>query len=594
MCSLLFSSQTLGSQTFKETLAKAYFCETDTCANAYFSEAKAMFGEEGDQAWYDYFKFFYSVKLERYDSADYYYTLSQPGMLKLENWKLYFNSLDAKVNTLRDRALHDEAVALLSDGIDLAAQKGLAYYKAILHIKLSYGYHDLSLYREGIKQGNIAKALLDTTQVYKKDLLSALNAIAINYDDANLLDSALYFHYLVLSIGLENTDDWSASSTLNNLGNSYLKMAQLDSARKYLEQSLVLAKKAKRSNTLSAVYNNLGEIHLRKQEFKRAKVALDSALFYAERDELAPLEKKRDVYGNLFQYFQQVGDMEKAFQYQSLFIRYRDSMQDLDQIEAIKALQLKKATAIKDRELAESELALQKRNIGILAISSLLVLSLTFLRQFYLKRQKVAQDAQLKMQEERLRISRDLHDNIGAELSYISSFIDQKTFGLTDESLKLDLEQLSNSSRSAMRQLRETIWAIRPAEIRMENFVDRLKELGYKYSESLNLKVKVNFSGENHLLKPAQIINLFRICQEALNNALKHSEATFISIDLKTDNAVLWIRIVDNGKGFSPEVVARGYGLNNMAARVKELKGTMDLQSKSKGGTTLKFSIPLR
>jgi signal transduction histidine kinase len=589
---MLFASSLRG-QSFKETLAKAYFCETDSCANSYFKEARAMFSTEGDQAWYDYFKFFYNVKVERYDSADYYYDLSQPGMLRLENWKLYFNSLDAKVNTLRDRSLQDEAVVLLTEGVDLAVTRGLAYYQALIHIKLSYGYHDLSLYKEGIKQGQMAKALLDTTKVYKKDLFSAINAIAINYDDADQPDSALYFHYMVLGIGLENTDDWSASSTLNNMGNTYLKMDELDSAQKYLKQSLSLARTANRSNTLSAVYNNLGEIHLRKREYEEAKKVLDSALFYAENDVLSPLEKRRDVYGNLYKYYQQVGDMAGAFHYQSLFIRYRDSMQDLDQIEAIKALQLKKATAVKDKELAEAEIELQKRNIGILAISSLLALSLTFLRQFYLKRQKVAQEAQLKLQEERLRISRDLHDNIGAELSYISSLIDQKTYGLVDEKLKLEYEQLSNSSRSAMSQLRETIWAIRPGEVRLENFVNRLKELGFKYSQGLNLEVTVGFRGENYLLKPAQIINLFRICQEALNNALKHGGASVIRIELSAMKGKLQIAISDNGKGFSAEEVKRGYGLNNMAERVKELGGEMEFRSENGGGTEIEIWIAM-
>ncbi len=588
---VMLFGMSLRGQSFKEVLTKAYFCESDSCANAYFKEALEMFSAEGDQAWYDYFKFFYHVKLERYDSADFYYDLSQPGMLGLENWKLYFNSLDAKVNTLRDRGRQDEAVVLLTEGVDLALAEGLGYYEALIHIKLSYSYHDLGLYTEGIKQGEMAKALLDTTKIYKKDLLSAINAIAINYDDGHQPDSALYFHYMVLGIGLENTDDWSASSTLNNMGNTYLKMNQLDSAQKYLEQSLSLARKANRSNTLSAVYNNLGEIHLQKREYGAAKIVLDSALFYAENDVLAPLEKRRDVYGNLYKYYEQVGEMAEAFHYQSLFIRYRDSMQDLDQIEAIKALQLKKATAVKDKELAEAELRVQKRNIGILAISSLLALSLAFLRQFYLKRQKIAQDGQLKLQEERLRISRDLHDNIGAELSYISSLIDQKTYGLADEKLKMEYEQLSNSSRSAMNQLRETIWAIRPGEVRLENFVNRLKELGYKYSQGLNLEVSVGFKGENYLLKPAQIINLFRICQEALNNALKHSGASVIRVELNAEKGKLQIRISDNGKGFSAEEVQRGYGLNNMEERVKELGGEMVLRSGKDGGTEIEILI---
>jgi len=581
-------------QTFKKILTEAYFCETDSCADHQFNLARAFVTNDSSQAWYDYFKFFYKVKVAAYDSADYYYELSQRGMLALKDWKLYFNSLDAKVNILHERALYDEAISHLNDGVDLAKANGLDYYQGLMHQRLSYAYHDLGLYKEGQQEGEKAVGLLDTSESEVKELLSAINAIAINFDDWEKPDSALFYHYKVLAIGLDKTDEWGASSTLNNIGNTYLKMGQLDSSQKYLEQSLEIAKEAQRPNALAAAYNNLGEIYFRKEELAGAKTALDSALFYAEKDNYSPVEKKRDVYSNLYKYYQKVGDMGEAFRYQSLFIQYRDSMQDFEKIEKIKALQYKKATAEKDRELAEAELELQKRNIGILAVSSLLVLSLTFLRQFYLKRQKVAQDSKLKVQEERLRISRDLHDNIGAELSYISSLIDQRTFGLADEKIRGEYEQLSNSSRSAMSQLRETIWAIRPEEVRLENFANRLKELGFKYSQGLDISVQVEFRGENYLLKPAQIINLFRICQEAINNALKYSEASKITIDLLAEKSKLMVSIKDNGKGFKVDEVKRGYGLNNISERAKELGGDLDLKSECGGGTHIQIQIPMR
>jgi signal transduction histidine kinase len=497
------------AQSVREILRDAYFCETDSCATAKFAAAKLKIKHDSTQALYDYFKFFYFVNIQNYDSADYYYPISQRRMNSLNDWKLYFNSLDARINTLMDRAAADRAFMELRAGIKLAVEKKQQLHAANLYAKMAHEQHDIGLYTEGILSAKKAKQILDTTTIYYAELMNAINTIAICFDDNNQPDSALHYHFMNVSIGLEKTDFRAQSSTYNNIGNTYLKINRLDSALKYLEKSLVLAKEAQNSSSLASVYNNLGEVHLREGHLKLSKVFLDSALYYAEKDRFAPLEKRRDVYNTMYRYYQKTNQMDSAFKYQGLYIQYRDSMQDLEQIDKIRKLELLAATAEKDKEIAKSELRVKNRNLWILGVSALVLLLAALARQLYLKRQKSAQEAQLKLQEERLRISRDLHDNIGAELSYITSVIDQKTFNLKDPEKKRDYELLSNSSRHAMAQLRETIWAIKTEAITVEDFTLKLNELCQKYSSSLGLSMNIKHTGENPILKPAVVINLF-------------------------------------------------------------------------------------
>jgi signal transduction histidine kinase len=588
---ILVVSISVHAQTYKHELVKAYHCETDSCAEAQFALAQELNVNDTTQAWYDYFKFWYNLKIKQYDSSDYYYPISQNEMEDIQDWKLYFNSLDAYVNTLQDRGRYDEVVKVLKDGIVKSEVLDLTVYNAKLHIKQSYNYHDLGLYKEGVEQGKIAKQLLDTTTTEYVVLMDAINTIAISFDDWGKSDSALYYHFLNVGIGLEKTDLGSASSTLNNIGNTYLKRGEVDSAKKYFRESLILAKESNRVSTLATVLTNLGDISLIEGDLNGAKQYLDSALFYAEIDKRAPEEKRRDVYRVLYRYYEQTGDMANAFLYQGKYIAYRDSMHNLEQIEELKDLELQATTAQKDKEIAQAELEVQNRNLWILGIGALLLLALAFVRQLYLKRQQTAQQAQLKLQEERLRISRDLHDNIGAELTYISSVIDQKSFGMKDPEERREYERLSDSSRSAMAQLRETIWAIKTEEITIEKFATKLNELSRKYSEGLGVKLSIAQSGENYLLPPAKVINLFRVCQEGINNAVKYSGCSEIRIELNAEQNQLNMSIVDDGNGFDTETTKTGYGLQNMRERIEEIGGKYTLTSEKETGTHIRIQL---
>jgi signal transduction histidine kinase len=197
-----------------------------------------------------------------------------------------------------------------------------------------------------------------------------------------------------------------------------------------------------------------------------------------------------------------------------------------------------------------------------------------------------------KLQHDKERIARDLHDNIGGQLSYIIYSLD----GINHE----DKEKLSEvagsinqSVRSVINSLRETIWAINDANIDAQDFSDKLKLFArnlFKHG-----KTKINFT-ENIKTKREMNslvgLNLYRICQEILNNAFKYANATEVKIDLQSDEEKLFIVISDNGIGFDiTHQNKEHYGLQNIKKRAMEFGISLKLETAINKGTRYELLV---
>lgn len=206
---------------------------------------------------------------------------------------------------------------------------------------------------------------------------------------------------------------------------------------------------------------------------------------------------------------------------------------------------------------------------------------------------------QIELEAERLRISRDLHDNVGAHLSYLINNIDwmkehPNTLKEYEKSEKLKL--LGEAGRNALHTLRQTIWAFSQSAISVDDFADRFKQFALKMLE-LNESVQVDFEEQltiNNQLNPSQALNLFRIAQEAFNNSLKHSGCSRIEVlFLSTQDCLFQLRIRDNGKGFVPEQYkdSDSYGLQNMLSRAQETGAHLLIDSEIGKGTSITINI---
>ena len=237
------------------------------------------------------------------------------------------------------------------------------------------------------------------------------------------------------------------------------------------------------------------------------------------------------------------------------------------------------------------------------ALAIVLLSFVAFFIKLLLNRQKQKAKRQLEIQKEleteRVRISRDLHDNVGAHLSYVINNIDwmhEHPDALNPIQKSDRLKLLSEAGRNALHTLRQTIWAFSQSAISVDDFADRFKQFALKMLE-LNSSVDIHFEEQfeaNKQLNPSFALNLFRIAQEALNNALKHAKCNKIEVQFQSTEAWLMsILIRDNGLGFVPQDFKDSdtYGLQNMEARAQEIGAELLIDSMPSKGTTIVIRI---
>ena len=242
--------------------------------------------------------------------------------------------------------------------------------------------------------------------------------------------------------------------------------------------------------------------------------------------------------------------------------------------------------------MAESKAKQRDLELG-LSLAGILLLLITGIFWNFRQQQKrlaLEQESVLKLQQERLRISRDLHDNLGAELTLIASSLDNLAYSAQAKT-KDKLSEIGDNARFAMSQLRESIWAIRKESATLGDFASMVKQFTEK-NQQQGTKLSVQVEGNQELvLSPGQLLNLYRSTQEAINNALKYADAQQIKVTVSTTENTLTIVIADSGKGFNRDQIQEGYGLQNMEARMLELEGTFEINSAVGKGTEVVLSV---
>jgi signal transduction histidine kinase/ligand-binding sensor domain-containing protein len=188
-----------------------------------------------------------------------------------------------------------------------------------------------------------------------------------------------------------------------------------------------------------------------------------------------------------------------------------------------------------------------------------------------------------QVQEERERISRDLHDHVGAQITYMITKLDHLQFKVPQaQELPHRLEVISSQARSTMQLLRETIWAIRKEQVSLLEFTQKLKEyLSQMFTgiDHMTYELQSQEPLPERTLKPIKALNTFRIIQEAVTNSTKYSGGTWVKIQILENLGELMVEIADNGCGFSEvndDPTGFHNGLENMRFRAEEMGGRLE------------------
>lgn len=204
-------------------------------------------------------------------------------------------------------------------------------------------------------------------------------------------------------------------------------------------------------------------------------------------------------------------------------------------------------------------------------------------------------------EEERHKISRDLHDEIGqfsvslgSALSVIEKEIEKRNF---DSTLRL-IKDAKKILIDTTKKIRALFIDLRPAELDMLGLPSVLRELFSHYTKTYPLNIKFKENIGNIRIKDDVAINLYRVIQEAFNNIVKHAKAKNVKIDLLLKKGEINFTIEDDGIGFDTEAFFREFnagkfGLRGMKERVDSLKGKFFLHSKPKSGTKINVIFPI-
>ena len=210
-------------------------------------------------------------------------------------------------------------------------------------------------------------------------------------------------------------------------------------------------------------------------------------------------------------------------------------------------------------------------------------------------RQTQARLVEAERQAERTRISRDLHDSVGAQLSSLLAGIELAR--LREEAPVGVLGEVEEDAREAMRQLRETVWVLNASEVTVEALAAQLRRFAEARARASGIHAAVQATGDRYAVVPAAAaLQLYRIGQEAVQNAVKHSGAQTISVHITSADGRLGLSVRDDG-AFRPPVTVlgagapSGFGMASMRARASALGGTLEIVTEA--GTEVAVDVPL-
>jgi signal transduction histidine kinase len=206
----------------------------------------------------------------------------------------------------------------------------------------------------------------------------------------------------------------------------------------------------------------------------------------------------------------------------------------------------------------------------------------------YEQAQRVAID------EERQRLARELHDSVTQSLYSLTLLANG--WGTMVEQGRLEniagsFKQLGDVGQQALKEMRLLIHQLRPPILEKVGLVGALQQRLEAVEQRVSIKTRLLTDGDLDQLPLRVEEQLFYIALEALNNSLRHANATAISVRLQVKDSHLTLQVQDNGTGFEPRAVSTGMGLQTMKERAKVMGGDLAIDTREEQGTLVKATV---
>ena len=257
--------------------------------------------------------------------------------------------------------------------------------------------------------------------------------------------------------------------------------------------------------------------------------------------------------------------------------------------ELIRLKQEKKISAL---EIEAQNLAIQKRDIGLVfGFIIICLIGFAFWLNFKKKQLEIIRASLEASEAERLRISRDIHDDFGSGLTRIRIIAGREKNSMRDSAQAWN--QILETSSSLVENMRDLLWVMEPGTTNFESLISRIREFTHDYLQEVNIKLSIKIEG----LIPKKEVeidvyrNLLMASKEVVQNIVTHSEASSVSIVFSFENHFM-LEISDNGKGLDLQKQSQGNGLRNIETRLNKIQGITEFETLKTGGFLVRMIIP--
>ncbi|HFA49016.1 MAG TPA: hypothetical protein ENJ95_08365 [Bacteroidetes bacterium] len=391
--------------------------------------------------------------------------------------------------------------------------------------------------------------------------------------------------------------------------------------KKDIEKGLFYAKKAEQIAAASGNLDGLAFAKIRiggcyktSKDYRRANDYFQQALTI--------YENTQNIEGQLFalslvrQFYvlQNNAKMVEELMYKQTALK--DSIFNAKSAEGIAHYQTLYETEKKEQQIKVQQLEIdnqqqrirfQRTLTGSIAAGLLAIFGFLFLRSRQ-KQQRRLQEEAIRHQErllqatvesveaERKRISKDLHDGIGQQLSGLKMAWQQLSEKWRSESPAQaeKLDGLTNILNDAATEVRNISHQMMPASLRQLGLTAALQDMLQKSFSHTSVKYEFEQMGADGRFAENIEIGLYRIAQELINNIIKHSNAQSVSVELFKTKTHLVLTVEDDGKGFDMENMEdAGNGLHNISSRAKSVKGKIQFEQRSGSGVSATVRVPI-
>jgi len=517
-----------------------------------------------------------------------------------DHQEYYLNNLFFKAKILDRGNRYTQALTQLYEVVETAG--ALKDTLTLIQAKTGIGWVQMEMeqYNEALQW--LYKALYTSAnKKFYKNYGALYSNIASTYNALGKADSAKTYIDIAIKDARENSNLLFLATALSMQAKIFIDSKQPQLAEAPLHEAVDIRKQL--NDPFYTVYDmsSLASYYANNNQTDKGIALCKEGIILAKQSGLS--SQLLMIYHSLAANYKAAGKIGEYSSTLESIIALKDSFNNINSSKLLADMQAESDAQKTEKTIVEQRLNLTVKNYwlfgsALFVIMAAVIVWLGF--KYYNRKQNLrmqlalAEEKRIAAQsiidaeeQERKRIAADLHDNIGAYASAIRADVEKISHSGMEQN-NHSLHNLQQHSQEIINSLRDTIWVLNKDNITITGISDRIKNYCNKLQPSYdNIQLIINENiKQDTRISSQHALNMFRIVQEAIHNAIKHSEAQTVMISISSDKNIS-IQIKDDGKGLQENTTATGNGLLNMRARAKEMGMELLINTTANEGTLL-------